>query len=387
MLWTASTISTLGDGAFLAVLPLLAASITTDPRLIAGVTAWGTLPWLLASLPAGALVDRTDARRSMLTVQGAQAVLVAILATLTMMHAAQMAVIYAIAFALGVAETVAKVASQKLIPAVVPSELLEKANGRQNASLFTAKEFLGPPIGALLFSFAAALPLWVDVASFAISAALVARLAVRTRPTVRNGRSMRADIAEGVRWLSRHRLLRTLTLLSGAANLANYIALSTLVLFARDRLGLSDVGYGILVGLMAVGGIAGSLLSQRIVKRFGGRAVATTTIFATPIALLCIAFLARDLASMAALATVTSFGASLWNVAASSLRQRTVPSELIGRVSSAGMLVSWGVQPIGAVLGGLIAASPLGLVGPWIVAGLIRLIAALSALRALREWP
>ncbi|GIH11743.1 MFS transporter [Rhizocola hellebori] len=387
LLLTASTISTLGDGAFLAVLPLLAANITTDPRLIAGVTAFGTLPWLLFSLPVGALVDRADPRRSLLRTQLAQAALVTVLAAATMAHTMSMALIYAVAFALGAAETVAKVAIQKLIPSVVPGELLEKANGRQNASMFSAKEFLGPPLGALLFSFAAALPLWADVATFAISAALVARLSRRPHPTGHSGRSIRAEVADGVRWLARHRLLRTLTLLSGAANLANYMALSTLVLFATSRLGLSGRGYGLLVGLMAAGGIAGSLLSARLVARFGGRAVVTTTIFTTPTAMLAIATLARDLPTMAALATFTSFGASLWNVASASLRQRTVPLELAGRVSSTGLLVTFGAQPIGAILGGLLAASPLGLTAPWLAAATLRLTAALLALPALRTWP
>lgn len=169
------------------------------------------------------------------------------------------------------------------------------------------------------------------------------------------------------------------------ANLANYLAMATLVLFAQQRLGLDELGYGTLVALMAVGGVAGSLLSQRIVARFGGRRVVTATIFATPCAMLGIGLLAHNLPTMAALATVSSFGASLWNVAAGSLRQRTVPSELLGRVSSAGLLVSWGAQPLGAVLGGL-AAGSLGLAAPWFIAGAIRLVAAIVALPALREW-
>lgn len=90
---------------------------------------------------------------------------------------------------------------------------------------------------------------------------------------------------------------------------------------------------------------------------------------------------------MAALATVTSCGASLWNVASASLRQRSVPGGLIGRVSSVGLMVSWGALPIGAVLGGLIAASPAGIAAPWIVAGVLRLAAATLALPALRAWP
>jgi len=386
LLWTASAISTLGDGAFLAVLPLLALTMTTDPRLIAGVTAWGTLPWLLASLPAGAVVDRCDARRSMVLVQGVQALLVALLAAVTMLNAGHIALLYAVAFTLGVAETVAKIAAQKLIPAVVPAELLEQANGRQNASLFTAKEFLGPPLGTLLFWLAAPLPLWADVATFAVSAVLIARIAARTwqaAPATR--RSLRAEIGEGLRWLAGHRLLRTLSLLSGVANLANYMAMATLVLFARQRLGLTEVGYGLLVGVMAVGGIAGSLLSRRIVARFGGRAVVTATLFTTPLAMLGIGLLARDPLTLGLLATVSSFGASLWNVASGSLRQRTVPGDLLGRVSSAGLLLAWGVQPLGAVLGGLIAGS-FGLAAPWLCAGALRLLAAACALPTLREW-
>lgn len=385
LLWSASTISTLGDGALLAALPLLAATITTDPRLIAGVTAWGTLPWLLACLPAGALVDRSDPRRAMMRVQLAQAGLAGLLATLTLLGSRSMTTIYVLAFALGTAETFAKVAVQKLIPAIVAPSELERANGRQNASLFTIKQFLGPPLGAALFTVAAGLPFWLSAGTLVLSVALVARLAVTIEP-VRSGLTLRADIAEGVRWLARHRLLRTVSILAGVANLANFMALATLILFARQRLGLDDLGYGLLVGAMAVGGIVGSLLSAAVTRHFGGRAVATATLFTTPAAMLGIGFLARDAVTMVVLSFVTSAGASLWNVAAGSMRQRTVPSGVMGRVSSAGLMMAWGAQPIGAVLGGLIAASPLGLAGPWIIAGLLRLAAAIMALPALKEW-
>ncbi|GAA0950528.1 hypothetical protein GCM10009558_066750 [Virgisporangium aurantiacum] len=273
---------------------------------------------------------------------------------------------------------------QKLIPAVTPSDRLETANGQQNAAMFAMKLFLGPPIGALLFSFSAALPLWLDVAAFAVSVTLVARLTVRT---VASGRSPAGGVGAGARWLAGHRVLRTLTMLTAVANLANFMTVSTLVLFARQRLGLDEVGYGVLLSAMGVGGVLGSLVSGRLIGRFGGRAVVTTTIFTTRVAMLGVASLATDLPTMAALTTVTSAGASLWNVASTSLRQRTVPSGLIGRVSSAGLMVSWGMQPIGAVLGGLVAVSPLGIAGPWMVAGALRLLAAVLATPVLRDWP
>jgi Na+/melibiose symporter-like transporter len=387
LLLTASTASTLGDGALLAALPLLAASFTTDPRLIAGVTAWGTLPWLLASLPAGALIDRGDPKRALVRVQLAQTGLVGGLGALTVLHAQNMAVIYGIAFALGLAETFAKVAVQKLIPAVVPADGLEKANGYQNASIFTVRQFLGPPLGAGLFVLAAALPFWLSAGAFALAMVLNARLVVVRAKPVHSGRHLFHEIAEGVRWLAGQRLLRTLAVLSAFANLANFMAMGTLVLFAHQRLGLGGFGYGVLVGAMAVGGIAGSLASPAIVKRFGGRATVTTIIFTTPLAMLGIGGLAHDMVSMLALSFVTSAGAALWNVASGSLRQRTVPSGLLGRVSSAGLMMAWGAQPIGAILGGLIAATPMGLGGPWVVAGLVRLAVAVAALPALKNWP
>lgn len=386
LLWSASAVSTLGDGAFLAVLPLLAATITSDPRLIAGVTAWGTLPWLLAALPAGALADRLDPRRAMSWAQLAQALLVAGLAAATLAGAGRIAVVYAIAFALGLAETLVKVSAQKLLTATVAADRLEQANGRQNGTFFANKQFLGPPLGALLFSFAAALPLWLCVLTFAGSALLVWR--IRTRPDVPDARitTLRAEIGEGVRWVAGHRLIRTVSLLAGVANLANFLAMATFVLFARERLGASDAEYGVIVALTGIGGILGSLLSRRIVAAIGGRWTATVTLFTIPLAMIALGLFARDIATLAALASVTSFGAALWNVASASMRQRAVPTALMGRVSSVGLLLAWGTQPIGALLGGLVA-SWWGLAAPWLAGGGLRLAAALLAVPVLAAWP
>ncbi|NUT33537.1 MAG: MFS transporter [Hamadaea sp.] len=386
LLWSASAVSTVGDGAFLAVLPLLAATITTDPRLIAGVTAWGTLPWLLAALPAGALADRLDPRRTMAGAQLVQAALVAGLATATLAGAGRIAVVYAIAFALGLAETLVKVSAQKLLTAAVPADRLEQANGRQNGTFFANKQFLGPPLGALLFAYAASLPLWLCVLTFTGSALLIWRIRVRPDAPAARTTTLRADIGEGVRWVARHRLIRTVALLAGVANLANFLAMATFVLFARERLGATDAQYGVVVALTGVGGILGSVLSSRIVTVLGGRRTATITLFTTPLAMIALGLLARDIVTLAVLASVTSFGAALWNVASASMRQRSVPAPLMGRVSSVGLLLSWGTQPIGAVLGGLIATW-WGLAAPWLAGGGLRLAAALLALPVLAAWP
>jgi predicted MFS family arabinose efflux permease len=186
--------------------------------------------------------------------------------------------------------------------------------------------------------------------------------------------------------LARHPLLRVLTGLAAVANLANTMALSTFVLFATQRLHLGPGGYGVLLGVMAAGGVLGSLLSRFAIEHLGGRAVVTTTILLTPAAQLAIAIAGRNPVTVAVLAVISSGCASLWNVATMSLRQRLVPAELRGRVGNAGLALAWGAQPVGAVLGGLVAGS-FGLAAPWLLAGLLRLVTALAALPALRRWP
>ena len=175
-LWWANTISSTGDGAFVAALPLLAVTITRDPRLVSVVTAATFLPWLLLSLPAGAVVDRYDRAALMWRAQAVQAAVVAVVAILIVAHRADIEVLAVGGLLLGSAEVIFSNAAQSVLPALVPPELLPKANGSQQVSLTVGESFLGPPVGSLLFAAAAALPFGLDAASFAGSAALLAGL-------------------------------------------------------------------------------------------------------------------------------------------------------------------------------------------------------------------
>ena len=168
-LWWANAISSTGDGAFVAALPLLAVTISRDPRLVAVVTAAGYLPWMVLSLPAGALVDRYDRATLMWRAQAVQAAVVAAVAVLVVFRIANIAVLGLAGLLLGSAEVVFSNAAQAMLPALVPPELLARANGSQQVSLTVGETFLGPPAGSLLFAAAAALP-------FGLDAALVRRL-------------------------------------------------------------------------------------------------------------------------------------------------------------------------------------------------------------------
>ncbi|GAA1975548.1 MFS transporter [Catenulispora subtropica] len=388
LLFTAGAISVLGDGVFVAALPLLAAGYTRDPRLISGLTVAGTLPWLVFSLQAGAIADRSESRKLSIHAQGWQLLCVVFVGLLALDRGAGwgLGALYASAFGLGMAAVLAKSASQPLMTSVVPREHLVSANGRLFTAQSIAKDFAGPALGAVLFALAPTLPFWVDAATFAVSMLLIARLpgpATSPAGTVPAAdaprRRLRADVAEGLTWLRRHRLLRTTTMLSAVANFANTMGYATLVLYVGTH------RYGLLLSIAAIGGIVGGLTSRRAVARLGGHTVVRLTTSVTPLAGLGIGLFGPNPVIVAVLLGVGSMSASLWNVAVVSQRQRLVPKHLLARVSSAGIMVVWGMQPLGALAGGLIAGW-YGLATPWVVGGVLRLAASVLAIRPLREW-
>lgn len=384
-LWSANLVSTLGDGMLLAVIPLMAKALTADPQLIAGVATAGSAPWLLALL-GGVVVDRYDRRLLMTWAQVVQAVLVAGVASVVTFGTPQLWMLYVLAFGVGAAEVLFTAASQAFVPTLVGRELLETANGRIIATHQVSKSFLGPPLGAALFAFAMPFPFWANAATFTVSVLIIARIRRVGRPVRTGGRrSIAGDIGEGLRWLVRHRLPRVLTLSAGAGNFAEYMALSVLVLFASDVLGLSDRGFGLLLGAMAVGGIVGGLFCARVVAWFGARQVAIGAMVACPVAWLLIGLLARDPITLVALFTVFSIAISLWSVVALSVRQRLIPDELLGRVTAASRMLTFGAMPLGALAGGFIAKE-FGLIAPWIVGGLLSLVVTVLALPALVRW-
>jgi predicted MFS family arabinose efflux permease len=376
----ASTISNLGDGVTLVAGPLLAASLTRDPALVAGLTFAQKLPWLLFSLVSGALVDRLDRRQLMATVDFFRTGVVGILGLAVLGGWASLPLMYAVFFLLGTAETLFANASLAILPSVVPVENLEKANGRLFAGELVTNQFAGGPIGGALFAVAASVPFLLDAGTFAASAALILALRGRfraTRPEGAPGIGLVSEITEGIGWLMRHRLLLVLAIMLGAGNLTFSATFSVLVLFAQEVLGLGSVGYGILLTAGGVGGFFGSLLAERIGGWLGtGRALFSAMLLQGP------AFAALALSSnplvAGAMLTVDGFIAFAWNVLTFALRQALVPDVLLGRVTSVYRLVGVGSGAIGALIGGFLARQ-LGLTAPfWFAAAVMAVVAFAS---------
>ena len=209
---TASGLSNLADGVFQITLPLVALGITREPAAFASVTLVGRLPWLLFSLPAGALADRLDRRRTMTLVDVGRALAIGGLAVVVAAGLEELWLLYVVAFGLGVGETLFDTAAQSILPNVVddPSRL-SAANGRLYAIELTANQFVGPPLGGLIAGISLAGALGGSAVAYALAAGVLTLLAGHFRPVRESGPTrMRADIAEGVRYLAHHRLLRTL---------------------------------------------------------------------------------------------------------------------------------------------------------------------------------
>lgn len=390
-LWSAHTLSNLGGGIYFAALPLLASTVTDQPALVAGVAAAIELPWLLFGMLAGAIADRFDRRYLAIVATAGNALLVALLALAVAFDHAGLPVIYLVAFAIGSCGTLSGTATMTMTPQLVQPQQLDRANGRLIAAGSTGSELLGPALGGYLFGLAATLPFALNAGTAAVAAALLCALpsllATATRTTAdqaaKDSTTVWRDIAEGTRWLLRHRQLRSITVLSVVFALTDTAWFALMVLYVRDILGLPASAYGLLLGIGAVGGLAGGLLAARLSQAVGStRVLLSTLLLAAAIAQAVLAFTAHTVLAAGSLA-VSSFAFGVWNVVTVTSFQTLTPPELLGRVSSANRTAIMGASPIGALLGGL-AANAMGIRAPFVLGLPVLVLGAGFGLLALR---
>lgn len=388
-LWWANAINSIGDGVFTAAMPLLAVTVTKDPQQVSYISAASYLPWLLVSLPAGAIVDRYDRATLMWRFQMIQAGVVSAVAVAAATGNISIPALAVAGFLLGSAQVVIHNAAQSVLPQVVPAKLLHRANSNQYMVQTVGAASLGPPLGSLLFAVAVALPFVVDAGSFLVSAVLLAALP-RTVVHVTQRASMRTEMGEGVRWLTSHKLLRTTAVLVGVNSFCNRLGLATLVLFATQTLQLSNRQYGLVLVGEGAGSLLGGLVCVWIARRVGSIFAFVLALAANSTIYVGMA-LAPNGASLAAMLVLCGFAITLSSVVTVGLRQQIVPGQLLGRVNSVFRMLGWGLMPLGALAGGFVAQE-MGLRAPFLIAAGLRALALLAALpilitaaRAVRE--
>jgi MFS family permease len=384
-LWSATTISNLGDGIVAIAYPWLASAVTRSPLLIALSAVVSRLPWLIFTLHAGVITDRFNRKRiivAMDTVRGLLTIAVGIfvylereslpslneLSSLTNLETNYTLyfVILFTAFLFGLAEVLRDNCAQTLMPAVVEDKDLEKANGRMWSAESLTNSFIGPPLGSFIIAIAIFLPFFVDALTFFLAAALIAGMKPTVKsfdPEVKSGPiNFRVEIKEGFSWLWSHALLRPMAIILGLLNAIASFSAAVYILFAQEVLNTTVFIFAVLGTAAAVGGILGGLLGPKISEKIGGGRSLAIALFVMPLVALLIG-LTSQWYIVWVLLFFHTFASVLWNVVTVSLRQSLIPTNLLGRVNSVYRFFAWGTIPIGTLLGGGVVFTLEGLIG------------------------
>ncbi|MEU8076726.1 MFS transporter [Catellatospora citrea] len=357
-LWTAQTVSSLGDGVMHAALPLLALTLTREPMALAVVTAAGTLPWLLFGMLGGALVDRWDRRRTMWIADAARAGLLAIPAAAAVLDVLSIPLLAAVAFLLGLGGLFFDTAATAYLPDLLGRNpaFLERANARLRGAQTAMSGFAGPPAGSALLVLGRAVPLLADAVSFALSAVLVRSLPAAPQHAPAPRESLLRQARAGASYVFRDRLLLGLALRPAVGNVAFLAVETVLALFAHDRLGIGAFGFGLLLTAEATGGLLGAGTASLLGRRLGTGTALTCTATVEGLAILGLAAAPNPYAAGLALA-VCGAGMGATMVLGPSLRQAIVPAHLMGRVASTSRMLAMCAAPSGAFLGGWLATT------------------------------
>ncbi len=391
-IWAGNASSNLADGVTFVALPLLATTITHNPAAISALSVAYSLPRILSVLGSGVLIDRFDRRRLLYLANLSQSAIFAALTALVLVDATPIAALYVVYAVMGIVETLSDSAAIAVPPQAVVPEGLERANSQIAGTQIVVDEFLGPPLGGFLFAMAAFAPSVLNVGAFLLAGFAYWRLRNtyvprRDERAERPAEGIVAEIREGAVWALRHKVVRTLVLIGGLASVGYMIPFSYLVLYAREVLGLSPTGYGLLLSFSAVGGLLGSVVADRLRRKvgYGWSIVAALTVGALSFA--AISLLTSALFVAVALAAYIAHSV-VWNVLATSIRQKVIPTAMMGRVIAANRLVGLCGLAVGAAGGGVLASN-FGYRVPFDVAGGFFAVAALLAFATIgsfRTW-
>ena len=364
-LLSSSWTSNIGDGIALSAAPLLIASLTPSPLLVAAGAMMQYLPWLLFGLFAGAIADHHDRRMLVMIADGSRAVVVLALVVFLVTGHATVWIVLATTFLYGVAEVFADTAGSTLLPMLVKPVDLGVGNARMQAGFLVGNQLAGPPIGAFLFAAGSFWPFLTQILCVSLGVILISRIArtvVPPKDPLPDGEKPH-PIREGLRWLRANPPVRTLVIIILVFNVTWAAPWSILVLYATQHLGMGPVGFGALTTASALGGIAATFCFGWLERHVG-----FATLMRVCLSLEVLMHLSFALTTSGVVALVIMFGfgayAFVWGTISTTVRQRLVPLHLQGRIASVNMVGVFGGLVIGQLLGGLIAEA-WGLTAPW----------------------
>jgi MFS family permease len=372
-LWAASIITNLADGLALTALPLLAISLTRDPVLISITPALFMLPWLLFAVPIGSIVDSINRKYALAGANATRALIAAVLSLTIVLHVITIYWLFLIIFLIGICEVFADIASQTVLPSIVDDEKLEVANSRIEMTQTVLQNFIGVPLGGLVYAIAIAAPFIANSLGLAVAALLCLSLPLHfvksERESGKTGFSgLREDMKFGIKYLFDNRDLRRLVVATSLIGVGFSMATSTQVLFLVETLHLNPKHFGLVLSAMGVTSLLGAWLAPQSALKLGRGTTMMLAITVCSLATLLSAFLPNYWLFIA-VGAIESFAIIHWNILLMSTYQRIIPQEIYGRIHGTRRTLVWGSMPIASLIGGFLAKIDLRL--PWIIGGLI----------------
>jgi len=365
LLWGGQVVSTIGASASGIIYPLLILALTNSPALASWAAALRILPFLLLCLPVGALVDRWDRRRVMMVCHLGRCAAVAVLPLAIWLDALSVGLIYAVAVVEGALHVFFNISETAALPRVVAAQQLPAATA-QNQAGFAAAVVVGPPLGTWLFQAAGrAWPFVVDVLCHLAGALALWCMKTSFAPARRHddegdldgtglqavGRNLWAEVAEGLAWLWRERLVRDMSIITSVLNFVGAAAPLVLIVVGK-RLGASDAEVGLIFSLGGLGAILGALAGGAIARRFGFGQVIIGVI-AVQAALFPLLAICPSALWLGVVYGLMNFVGPVYNVVQLAYRIALIPDGLQGRVHSSFRLIAHALNPVGAVVCGV----------------------------------
>ena len=388
-IWSASLITNLVDGVLRLAAPLLAVSLTEDPILIGALSALGLLPWLFFAIPIGALVDRVDRRKALVIGNSLRAVIALFIAFAVSQDFINIWLLLISVFFFGICEVLVDTTSQAVLPQILDKSNYERGNSRLQISEVIVSQFAGAPLSGLLYAVSIALPFFFSTTGFILAGLLILLFpferAINVRKEGDAGQAklgLKGDIKFALNYLYQDKQIFSIvvitTLLGFFYSLSNAIA----PLFILKELNVSPALFGVVLAIQGVGALAGSIAAPMVSKYLGrGKALAINVFFAS--LLVIFIGLSPNAYFFVAVSVLIGFTISVWNILLMSLYQSLIPPELYGRIHGARRTIVWGLMPIGALLGGVIARGGLRL--PFLIGGSIATLIAFFSYKHIKR--
>jgi MFS family permease len=386
LLWSGQLVSQLGSGVSQLAYPLLILALTHSPAKAGVAGALYSVPYLLLSLPAGALVDRWDRKRVMILCDSGRAIALGSIPVAYALGHLTLAQLYLTAVTEGTLFVFFNIAETACLPRVVPSQQIPTASA-QNEGGSIAAQLVAPPVGGLLYAVARSLPFAADAISYiasVISLSLIRTTFQEERTAER--RSLRSEIVEGVSWLWRQKLIRFMAFLTGGLNLTGAASFLPVIVLAQHQ-GASAPVIGSILSIASVGGLLGAFLAPHVQRRFGFGQVIVAAVWIMGLAYPLLA-LAPNPVLLGVVLGCSFVTGPIYNAVQFGYRLQIIPDALQGRVNSAFRLLAFGFQPLGAALSGVlisvVGAQETVLVFSGIAVGLAVVTTANSSVRYAR---